>query len=474
MDVNIKEQQKKSNVGTGLIIVLLSFIISTTAIGFFLLYRDTIYDGVTVENLDVGGLSTIEAQQKIKNHFDKILEDGHIGFVYGDKSWDVSSSDIGYSYDYTSAVNEAYSIGREGNYFERLQKIIFLFKNCKDISLVPIYDHKKLDSIIYKIQASLEKPPKNAIIVKKNNEFFIQDEEIGIRLNADKIKTMLGEGSEKYKIQNEIIIELPVETVSPKITSESLSTIHDLLGTYSTKFNAGNKNRTENIRLAAKTMNGTVLMPTETFSFNEVVGPRNKEHGYKLAHVIFKGELIDGLGGGVCQASSTLYNAVLFTNLEVVERYKHTIPSTYVPKGRDATVSYGVLDFKFKNSFAYPIYIESYVQNNMMKVNVYGCKTHNKIVKIESKQNEVIKRPLEVKYDSNILEGEEKIDQKGRDGYKVTTYRVIYENGKVLERQKISNDYYKPQKQIIIKGTKKLPVVNTEEEVELMEEISLF
>ncbi|WP_165916189.1 VanW family protein [Marinisporobacter balticus] len=472
MNSNIKDQTKKSNISVGLIIVLLSFLISTTAIASFLIYRDTIHDGVTIENLDIGGLSTTEAKNKIQNHFNKLLTDGQIHFVYGDKTWNASGSDISYDYDYTNAVNEAYNIGRKGNYFERLQIIISLFKNAKDINLTPIYDHEKLDAIIYDIQCAIDKQTKDATIKKKNGQFFIQDEEVGLQLNPEKTKGIFEEALKTYKIQNEIRVELPVETISPKITSESLSTIHDLLGTYSTKFNANNASRTENIRLAAKTMNGTVLMPTEVFSFNEVVGPRSKEQGYQTAHVIFKGELVDGLGGGVCQASSTLYNAALLSNLEMVERYKHTIPSTYVPKGRDATVSYGVLDFKFKNRFAYPIYIESYVQNNVMQVKIYGHKTDNKIVKIQSEENEVIKMPLEIKYDSNLPEGEEKIEQKGRNGYKVTTYSNIYEKGKILERKQISKDYYKPQKQIIIKGTKKSAVSNIQEpeESELMEE----
>ncbi|WP_168198249.1 VanW family protein [Crassaminicella thermophila] len=462
MGIDKKDKVKKTNARIGLIIVLLSFLLSTTAIAFFLLYRDTIYDGVTIENLDVGGLSITEAQKKIRNHFDKLLEDGKIHFVYGDKVWHINSVDIGVTYDYISAVNKAYSIGREGNYFERLQEILSLYKMPHNIILKPIYDHKKVDSVIYNIQNVIDKPPKDATIRRKNGKFFIKDEEIGLVLNMDKTKLLLAEELNKYRVQNEITVELPVETVSPRITSESLSTIHELLGEYVTKFNAGNISRTENIRLAAKAINGTVLMPKETFSFNDIVGPRTRERGYKPAKVIFKGELVEGLGGGVCQASSTLYNAVLLSNLDIIERYKHTIPSTYVPKGRDATVSYGVLDFKFENSYANPIYIESYVRKNLIIVKIYGHKIYNKTVKIVSKVNEVVKRPIEIRYDNNLLEGQERIEQKGRDGYKVTTYKIIYENGKVIERKQISKDYYKPQKQIIVKGTKKLPVSNQE------------
>ncbi|QZY57377.1 VanW family protein [Crassaminicella profunda] len=484
MDPKGKDQVKKSNASIGLIIVLLSFLIFTTAIGFFLLYRDTIYDGVMIENLDVGGLSTTEAQKKVQNHFDDLIVDGQIHFRYGDKVWHTNNSDIGYSFDYTSVVNEAYKIGREGNYFERLQEILSLYTAPYNISLAPIYDHKKIDGVIYNIQHDMNQPFKDATIFRKNGKFIITDEAIGQQLNVEKTKSLLEEELVKNKFENEMIIELPVETISPQITSESLSTIHDLIGEYTTIFNIRRKGRTQNLRLASNEINGVVLMPMEIFSFNKVVGPRSKERGYKDAPIIFKGEVVPGLGGGVCQVSSTLYNAMLLGNLEVVERYNHTLPSSYVVKGRDATVSYGVLDFKFKNILNTPIYIESYMKNNSLTVKIYGRKTDNKTVRVVCKQNEIVKRPLEIRYDPNLLEGKEKIDQKGRDGYKVTTYRLIYENGKLLEKQQISKDYYKPQKQIVVKGTKKLPISNmnnveenhieenTTEEIQIGEELN--
>jgi vancomycin resistance protein YoaR len=480
LDSKGKEQAKKSNASMGLIIVLLSFLIFTTAIGFFFLYRDTIYDGVMIENLDIGGLSVTQAQKKVKNHFDDLIVNGEICFKYGNQVFHTKNKDIRYSFDYTNAANEAYKIGREGNYFERLQKILSLYTQPYNITLKPAYEHEKLDAIIYNIQKNIDQQAKDATIIRKNGEFIITDERIGQQLNVNKTKALLEEELTKNKFEDEITIELPVETVSPKITSESLSTIHDLTGEYTTIFNINRKGRTQNLRLASNKINGFVLMPMEIFSFNEVVGPRTKESGYKDAPVILKGEVVPGLGGGVCQVSSTLYNAILLNNLEVVERYNHTLPSSYVAKGMDATVSYGVLDFKFKNTMNTPIYIESYMISNRLIVKIYGRKIDNKKVRVITEQNQVVKRPLEIKYDDNLLEGQEKIEQKGRDGYKVTTYRLIYENGKLLGKQKISKDYYKPQKQIIIKGTKKLPISDTSniegaptEEVQVEEEINI-
>lgn len=458
---------KGKNIGIGLIIIFVVFVISTTAIISFLLYKDTIHDGVTIENLDVSGLSAIEAQVKIKNHFDQVIKEGKIHFTYDDQAWDVYVKDIGFTYDYINSVNKAYDIGRKGNILERVQQIFSLYGNPYNIELESSFDHSKVDEIVQNMQKKIDKPPKNASIVRKNGQFVITKEEKSYNVNVTEVKSQLEEKLKEYKYQDEIYIELLVQTVLPKITAESLRSIDALLSEYVTKFNPSSINRSFNVRLAAKTMNGTVIMPGEIFSFNEVVGPRSVQRGYKSAHVIFKGELVDGLGGGVCQPSSTLYNATLLANLEIVERTKHTIPSSYVPKGRDATVSYGVLDFKFKNIFAHPIYLESYTHRNLMIVKLYGASQDRQNVQIQSKDFQVIKRPVEVKYNDQLFEGEEEIEEKGRDGYKVTTYRIVYENNRMIRKERISKDYYRPQKQIVIKGTKKrAPVVNIQEDIE--------
>jgi len=438
------------------IIVLISFLIGVIAISFFILYRDTIYNGIEIEGVDVSGLSIVEARKKLEKQFDNEQSAKKIQFVYGTKTWDISIQEIDYSYDYTKALQEAYETGRKGNYFHRLAKVLSLYREPHTIQLEPIYDAGKLDAVLEKLRGEIEQPPKDARISRQGGKFVIQEEQIGLQLDVKKLKSLLEKDISKLKYAEEVQLDIPVEVVSPKITAESLSVIEDLLGKYTTKFSTSNYNRVQNIRLAAKAIDGTVLLPGEVFSFNDVVGPRTKDRGYQDAPVIFEGEFVDGLGGGVCQVSSTLYNAALLSGLKIVERIKHSIPSTYVPKGRDATVSYGIIDFKFENNLSHPIYLEAYISGNSLNVCVYGKKTTNQTIQIHSVENEVVKRDVEVKYDPKLPEGQERIEQKGRDGYKVTTYKIIYENGVEVRREKVSTDYYKPQKQIIVKGTKKV------------------
>lgn len=461
MDAKAANNTKQKNFVAGIIIVLLSFLVSTTGITFFLIHRDIIYNGVTIENIDMGGLSIAEAAKKVQNHFEDSVAQKKILLKYGDKVWNFSAEDIGYNLNYTKAVNEAYNIGREGNYFERIQKIISLYRSPENVALMPVYDQEKIEKQLSEIKKNIDKPAKNAIIKRENGRFIITPEITGLHMNVEGAKNLILDALRDQKDISEISIDLPVEIESPKITSESLSYINDLLGVYTTQFNAANKNRSQNIILSSNAINGTVLMPNDIFSFNDRVGPRTRDRGYLDAPVIFKGELVEGLGGGVCQVSSTIYNSVLMSNLKIIERVNHSIPSTYVPKGLDATVSYGVLDFKFQNTLSQPIYIESNVHGNQLTIKIYGLKTDNRVVKIETKETEFVKRGTEIKQDPHLLQGMQRVEQEGRDGYKITTYRIVYENGVEVERNVVSKDYYKPQKQIIIKGTKKPQPIST-------------
>ncbi|MBF8983560.1 VanW family protein [Lutibacter sp. B2] len=459
---------KKSEFKSGFIIVFLTFLIITTSIFLFLVSNDNYHKGIIIQGVDVGGLSITEAQTKIQNNFKEKLSDEKIRFKYADYNLEIEGREIDYSYDYKATLNEAYSLGRKGSYFERIDTILNLYKNPIYIEVIPTYNEEKLDTIIDNIKKNIDKSPKDAEIFKKGNAFIIKDEKIALVLNVEKSKSIIVDKLKNHKYKEPIEIELLVEEIVPKVMATDLKKIKDLLGIYKTSFNSNNKNRTTNVTLSAKKMNGKVVMPQEIFSFNEVVGPRTEEKGYLSAHVIFKGELIDGFGGGVCQTSSTLYNAVLLSNLKIIQRSKHTIPSTYVPKGQDATVSYGVLDFKFQNTLDIPIYIESYVYKNEMIVKIYGKKVDDIDIKIESVIDEVVKRSIETKDDHELDEGIEKIEEKGRDGYKVTTYKYYYKNGKLIKKERLSKDYYRPTNQILIKGTKKVvaPIIDHNIDIE--------
>ena len=222
------------------------------------------------------------------------------------------------------------------------------------------------------------------------------------------------------------------------------------ISTYPTKYDITNTNRATNLEIAANKINGTVLAPGEIFSFNKVVGERTSKNGFKEAVLYSDGELDYGIGGGICQISSNLYYAVLLANLEIVERKNHSMTVNYLPIGCDATVSYGSVDFKFKNSRNYPIKIVATVNSGLITISIYGVQEANECsvdIVVETTQ----KDDFETVYErtTSIPAGTEVIKQTGKYGYKCSTYRVLYQNGKQISKDLLSTDTYKPQKQII-------------------------
>ena len=194
-----------------------------------------------------------------------------------------------------------------------------------------------------------------------------------------------------------------------------------MISSYSTKYSTRNKDRTTNLRLAAEKIDGTVLMPGEEFSYNKVVGERTIAAGYKEAPIYQDGQVVDGLGGGICQISTTLYNAVLYANLEILERRNHQFVPSYVPAGRDATVVYGAIDFRFKNSRSYPIKIKCSVSGGIAKFEIYGLKEQNE-------------------YEVTVSS---KVTSKTKNAIKSETYQTVKQNGNVIRSGVISRDTYK-------------------------------
>ena len=224
--------------------------------------------------------------------------------------------------------------------------------------------------------------------------------------------------------------------------------LFDLLSTYTTSFNPDEENRNENIRLAAESIDELMVKPGAIFSFNDIVGPRTEARGYQQALEIVAGELVDGIGGGICQVTSTLYNSVLMANLEIKARRNHSRPVSYVDKGRGATVYYDSIDFKFKNSSSKPIIILSSINNNQLTVSILGRRETNKSISIETEIIEVLNPEQERKIDDSLNRGESEVIQSGQKGYKVRVFRVVRE-GSSINREIITTDVFSPRNEVI-------------------------
>lgn len=300
-----------------------------------------------------------------------------------------------------------------------------------------------------KIYSEIHTEPKDAYYTQNPFTLYPHVDGVDFAISMEEAKKLLEEDKEEYVI--------PLKITHPAVTTDKIGSegFPDLLGEFSTTYNAGATARTTNLKLASNKINNTVVMPGETFSYNKVVGKRTVAAGYKEAPTYAGGKVVNDIGGGICQITSTLYNAVIFANLDIVSRSNHQFVPSYVKAGRDATVVYGAIDFKFKNTRKYPIKIKSSVSGGVAKIQIYGMKEETEYdVKIETKITGSI--PMQTTYedDPTLEQGKEKVVQKGHNGTYSEAYKVVYLNGKVVSRTLLSKDKYNQMSTIIKRGTK--------------------
>ena len=261
----------------------------------------------------------------------------------------------------------------------------------------------------------IHKEPINAYYTQNPFNVYPSEEGLDFNISLDEAKNILQESTDECVI--------PLKTLYPEVTTNMIGTeaFPDLLSDFSTRYAASNRNRTTNLIIASNKINGTVLMPGEIFSYNKIVGERTIAAGYKEAPIYVEGKVQDGLGGGICQIATTLYNAALFANLEIVERSNHQFVPSYANASRDATVVYGAIDFKFKNNREYPIKIVCSVTNGIANFKIFGLKTENDYnVQITSRVTGST---------ANAIYSE--------------AYKTLSQNGNIISTERISRDTYK-------------------------------
>ena len=323
----------------------------------------------------------------------------------------------------------------------------FDFKKTLAIEPSSVSEDESVMKTIYK---TLSKEGKNATL-DKNNGYKIVAEQYGAKYSLDDSISAFNKASEGSTF------EVKAKAIIPSITKEDLkkNLFKDVLGEYTTTVN-GTSVRRNNVRLAGEKCN-VILLPGEEFSYNQTVGKRTKENGFGEAGAYSNGETVQEVGGGVCQTSSTLYNAVVLANLEVTQRTNHTYISSYVPIGRDATVSWGGPDFKFKNNRDYPIKIEATYAGGKLTCKIIGTDVDGSYVKFTSERTGDVAYNTKYENDDTIPEGQQVTKQAGSNGGKAVSYRLVYDkNGKLISKKKEASSYYKGHEAIIAVGTKKV------------------
>lgn len=437
------------------------------------LETDTIYPNILINGINVGGLKKEDAIKKLEQDLQEPFSQNTITFVVDDENVDFTYGQFGIKYNIEKAVEQAYNYARSGSIEERYDQYERLkMKDVYSFEADFLDDEGELpEEVKATIRSELEKnlkdkvyiEPKNATIKRENGKFEVGAEKNGRELDLDRAVDIVVDfitinKGDDIQIQTPIkeSAETPVKDVQAKVTSEQVSQIGDLIGQYSTKYSgSGSSGRVTNMRVAASRLNGTVVYPGETFSTNKCFGESTPENGYKLAGAYINGKLDEDYGGGVCQVSSTLYNAVLRAELSVVERANHSLTVGYVPRGFDATLAGDYIDFKFKNDFDIPVYIESYLSNNQVVINIYGKEVHSPGRTLEFTStfaNKVYKTYKEVYQDGKFVE-------------KVYLSRSIYKNideaGRVIVEKATTAPKVEPSVEITTQAVNKKKQTNT-------------
>lgn len=516
MDKNKKDSSIPKILIISLAIIIFLLLLFSVIFSLISINQNTILNGISINGLNVSNMSKEEAISTLTEIISKKQETNIVISTSENNSVTTTFDYLEIKYDINSAVNNAYLIGRSGNIFENNFAILNLIFHPKNIELNVTFNEDNLGTLMDEISANLPHKlvqssyyveDGNLIVTKgsigdiiseenfikqldqflnclnledlslsiptqtinpneididkiydeihknaqdayyEKNPFQVHSEVIGVSFDKDFAKNLLKEEQEEYII--------PLEYTYPKITVTDLDIdiFKDTLSSFTTKYDLSNKDRITNLELAASKINGTILAPGEEFSYNMIVGARTIAAGYKEAKIYSNGKVVDGIGGGICQISSTLYNSAVLANLDITERYNHQFLTSYVDPGRDATVVYGVKDLKFKNNRSFPIKIEMKVSNSIVSCNIYGLMEKQEydidfVVETLSIQEPII----QYEYDSNIKPGNQEIRQSGSNGTTVNVYKIVKLNGSILTKTLLSQDTYNALEKIVVKN----------------------
>lgn len=348
--------------------LLLSISFFTLVYGF--VHQNRIAFGLRFDGRPITGLTQQEAMQLFEAKAQALIPEPAIILNDGDKSYPIPAASIGLKADTEKALKEAYGAGRTGNDLQCLFDALDCALLGRTIELTGTWDEDKLDAELKKTAAAIDRPPVEGLVWIDAKGIQHRPAQEGRKLDTAAVKNALVPKLKELRLPQ--TAELPVEVTPPAIANDMYTSVNSVLAEYSTAYIA-NSNRGENIEIAAEKLNHHILLPGQEFSFNGTVGSRVLSEGYLDAPVIVDGKVEQDIGGGVCQVSSTLYNAILLAGLTPTVRTSHFYPSSYVPAGLDATVADGQIDFCFRNDLPHSVYILAGASGGTLTVAILGA-----------------------------------------------------------------------------------------------------
>ncbi len=447
--------RKAGVVITILIMSLLLTVAASAGASLLPFSTDRVMPNVHAGNLDLGGVSREQGVLKLLE-FEDQLKEKNVNLTVQNTSRNLPLKSIDVDINEQAVMDRALQVGHTGPIWQRWNERVRVRNEIIRIPLAVNLDRKKLKVKVNSLLSDVTSAPVDASFrITPDDSIEIIPGQKGHQVDHEalyeKLLMLVTHGVEPYEA------EVAMVDIEPTHTVESIKSmgLKGLLSSYSTNFNPNQVGRTYNVRVAAAALDGLMVSPGEEVSFNKVVGPRSTEAGYKNAKIILNNEFVDGLGGGVCQVSSTLYNAVLLANLEVTERDNHSLPVGYVPVGRDATVAFNYLDFRFKNNQDSYVLIKSKADNNSLTFKIYGNTDNKKDVTIKSWVVRVLEPEVIYEKDPNLAKGEQIIKQEGIRGYKAAGELIISQNGEQTHKP-LPESLYRARNEIIAVGTKEI------------------
>lgn len=423
-------------------------------------------DNLYVDGVNMGGKTLIEVEKYIDESVNALLSKKIMitSDVEGElQHYEYTLEELGLTTNRNTLKDEISAIlNNDLGFMEKYKHYREIEKGGKNYHIEYEMNKEDFMKALLVLDDTTLRQPVNAEFQYEDDQVLIKGGDYGYRFDKEKLYDEL---FQTLKDENVTALQLDLKPVPPDVTVEDLEQrgIKEKISTFTTTFDGKNKPRSSNVRLAAEIINGKILAPGEIFSFNETVGKRTKERGFKEAGIYVNGTLDTGVGGGICQVSTTLYNAVLLSDLEVIERSNHSLTVPYVPLSRDAAVSWGTKDFKFRNNTDHYMYIHAASTNNTITFDLFSTKS-NKTVQLISTVLSKTDAPVKVEEDPTLEMGKEIVVDKGHRGYRSTLTKKVFEDGNLVETEVVSKDRYLTAPKIIKKGTNIINSVNKMED----------
>ena len=416
----------------------------------------TICKGVFIDQVDVSQMTASQASAAVAEYLEG-LRSKRVAVIVGNNIVQTDLASIDYTADYSEAVAQALSFGRSGNLIKRYKELKDIEQGNVVLPLSYTFDMQKIREWVEGSITPYNIAPVNATVRRENGKFIYTDEIMGSKVNVDLTSQVISDAINSWD-REDILVEAVMEEDKPLYTREIVELCNTIIGSFTTDFSSSAAGRAANLANGARLINNYVLYPGEVFSAYKVLTPFTTENGYHLAGAYLNGMVVDSLGGGVCQVTTTLYNAVLEAELEVVERAPHSMTISYVDLSRDAAIAGTYKDFKFRNNTDAPIVIEAYTKNKKITFNIWGHETRDTVnrkvvyeTKILSKTNPP---PDVITEDPTKPKSYRKVTQSAHTGYKAQLYKIVYINGVEVSRELVNTSSYKAEPRYVTVGTK--------------------